>query len=62
LEKGEFMQSYTTWFMHQLSTVTDEATNAPANMDRIHEGNNGMQSLLHDIFPMHDIRVDEGVF
>lgn len=55
------MQSYTTRFMHQLSTVIDQVTNAPVNMDPIREGNSGMQSLLHDIFPKHNIQVDECV-
>jgi len=44
----------------QLLTVTNQVSNAPVNMDPIHEGDSGMQSLLHDTFPMHDIRVDEG--
>jgi hypothetical protein len=30
-------------------------------MEPIHEGDNGMQSMLYDIFPVHDIRVDEGM-
>jgi hypothetical protein len=29
-------------------------------MDPIHESDSGMQSLLHDIFSIHDIRVNEG--
>lgn len=44
----------------QLLTVTDQVSNAPVNMDPIHESDSGMQSLLHDTFPMQDIRVDEG--
>jgi hypothetical protein len=25
-----------------------------------HEGSSGMHTLLHDVFPIHDHRVDEG--
>ncbi|GLT55145.1 hypothetical protein SLA2020_282930 [Shorea laevis] len=57
------MQSYTTWYMHgeQMPPITSQATNAPANREPISDGSSGMQALLHDVFPMHDIQVDEGV-
>ncbi|GLT55221.1 hypothetical protein SLA2020_283620 [Shorea laevis] len=61
--KGGFMQSYTTWYMHgeQMPPITSQATNAPATREPISDGSSGMQALLHDVFPVHDIQVDEGV-
>jgi hypothetical protein len=73
---GGFLQGYTTWFFHgvQLPSITGQATNAPViskpihegcnmalvNREPIHEGSSGMQAMLHDVFPMHNIQVDEG--
>jgi hypothetical protein len=30
------------------------------NGEPIHEGSSGMQTMLHDVFPMHNIQVDVG--
>ena len=62
------LEGYEDWVMHgesinapvNVEPVHDASTVAPVQGCSIHEGSSEMHAMLHDIFTMQDVRVEEG--